>query len=56
VMAVDATASVDDARFELQKQGYAEVFRNPQVIKAIASGGESSSFSQMHIFCLYRQP
>jgi hypothetical protein len=42
VLAVDATASVNDARFELQKQGYAEAFRNPQVIKAIASGGEQS--------------
>jgi hypothetical protein len=42
VLAVDATASVDDARFALQKQGYAEAFRNPQVIKAIASGAEQS--------------
>jgi hypothetical protein len=42
VLAVDATASVDASRFELQKQGYASAFRNPQVIKAIASGGEQS--------------
>ena len=42
VLAVDATASVNPQRFELQKQGYAAAFRNPQVIKAIMSGGEQS--------------
>ena len=42
VLAVDATASVNDVRFRLQKQGYAAAFRNPQVIKAIASGGYQS--------------
>jgi hypothetical protein len=42
VLAVDASGSVNDARFELQKQGYAAAFRNPQVIKAIQSGGEQS--------------
>ena len=42
VLAIDASNSVSDARFELQKQGYVAAFRNPQVIKAIASGGEQS--------------
>jgi len=42
VLAVDASGSVNDRRFELQKQGYAAAFRNPQVIKAIASGAEQS--------------
>jgi hypothetical protein len=42
VLAVDASGSVDDTRFELQKQGYAAAFRNPQVIKAIMSGGEQA--------------
>lgn len=42
VLAVDASGSVNDARFELQKQGYAAAFRNLQVIKAIMSGGEQS--------------
>ena len=42
VLAVDASGSVNDTRFELQKQGYAAAFRNPQVIKAIMSGGEQS--------------
>lgn len=42
VLAIDATASVSNGRFELQKQGYAAAFRNPQVIKAIMSGGEQS--------------
>jgi len=42
VLAVDATASVNTQRFELQKQGYAAAFRNPQVIKAIMSGSEQA--------------
>src|SRR4051794_38506868 len=35
VLAIDASNSVTDERFELQKQGYVAAFRNPQVIKAI---------------------
>jgi hypothetical protein len=42
VLAIDTTASVSSARFELQKQGYAAAFRNPQVIKAIRSGAEQA--------------
>lgn len=42
VLAIDATASVTNGRFELQKRGYAAAFRNPQVIKAIMSGAEQS--------------
>jgi hypothetical protein len=42
VLAIDASNSVTDERFELQKRGYAEAFRNPQVVKAIASGGEQA--------------
>jgi hypothetical protein len=42
VLAIDASNSVTDDRFELQKQGYAAAFRNPQVIKAIMSGAEQS--------------
>lgn len=42
VLAVDCSNSVNDVRFELQKQGYAAAFRNPQVIRAIASGAEQS--------------
>lgn len=42
VLAVDASGSVNDVRFELQKQGYAAAFRNPQVLKAIMSGGEQA--------------
>ncbi len=38
VLAVDASGSVNPARFELQKQGYAAAFRNPRVISAIRSG------------------
>jgi hypothetical protein len=38
VLAVDASGSVDDARFALQKQGYAAAFRSPDVLRAIGSG------------------
>ena len=42
VLAIDASNSVTDDRFDLQKQGYVAAFRNPQVIKAIMSGAEQS--------------
>ena len=35
ILAVDASGSVDDERFELQKEGYAQAFRNPKVMDAI---------------------
>jgi hypothetical protein len=38
VLAVDASGSVNMRRFELQKQGYAQAFRNPRVLNAIRSG------------------
>jgi hypothetical protein len=38
VLAVDASGSVNQERFELQKQGYAAAFRNPRVLHAIRSG------------------
>ena len=38
VLAVDASGSVNQTRFELQKQGYVAAFRNPQVVRAIRSG------------------
>jgi hypothetical protein len=37
VLAVDASGSVDNRRFELQKRGYAAAFRNPQVLASIRS-------------------
>jgi hypothetical protein len=37
VLAVDASGSVDNRRFDLQKQGYAAAFRNPQVLHSIRS-------------------
>ena len=37
VLAVDASGSVSDERFELQKQGYAAAFRNRQVLNSIRS-------------------
>lgn len=42
VLAVDCSFSVSDDRFELQKQGYAAAFRNPQVLNAIRSLGTQS--------------
>ncbi len=38
VLAVDASGSVDQHRFELQKQGYVAAFRSPRVLNAIRSG------------------
>jgi hypothetical protein len=38
VLAVDTSGSVDQRRFELQKQGYVAAFRNPRVHEAIQSG------------------
>jgi hypothetical protein len=35
VLAVDTSGSVSMGRFELQKQGYAAAFRNPQVLNSI---------------------
>jgi hypothetical protein len=38
VLAVDASGSVDQVRFELQKRGYVAAFRHPRVLQAIRSG------------------
>jgi uncharacterized protein DUF1194 len=38
VLAVDASGSVDQFRFELQKRGYAAAFRHDRVLHAIRSG------------------
>jgi hypothetical protein len=38
VLAVDVSGSVNQTRFELQRQGYAAAFRNPRVLKAVRSG------------------
>ena len=42
VLAVDASGSVDQRRFELQRQGYAAAFRDPRVLRAIQSGAQQS--------------
>jgi Protein of unknown function (DUF1194) len=42
VLAVDASGSVDQTRFELQKRGYVAAFRHPRVIQAIQSGPTQS--------------
>jgi len=38
VLAVDASGSVNQTRFELQRKGYADAFRNPRVLDAIRGG------------------
>jgi len=38
VLAVDASGSVDQVRFELQRQGYVAAFRHDRVLAAIRSG------------------
>src|SRR6266853_465458 len=38
VLAVDASGSVDQRRFELQMQGYVAAFRDPRVLRAIQAG------------------
>jgi hypothetical protein len=38
VLAVDVSGSVNQTRFELQKEGYVAAFRNPRVLGAIRSG------------------
>ncbi len=38
VLAVDASGSVDNVEYALQRFGYANAFRNPRVIRAIRNG------------------
>jgi hypothetical protein len=40
VLAVDASGSVNQTRFDLQKHGYAQAFRSKEVIEAIAAGAD----------------
>jgi hypothetical protein len=42
VLAVDVSGSVNQERFELQKQGYVAAFRNARVLQAIRSGPNQS--------------
>lgn len=37
-LAVDASGSVNQYRFDLQKRGYVAAFRNPQVLNAVRAG------------------
>jgi hypothetical protein len=40
VLAVDASGSVNQTRFDLQKHGYAQAFRSREVIEAITAGAD----------------
>jgi hypothetical protein len=47
VLAVDASGSVNQARFVLQQQGYAAAFRHPRVLRAIRSGARQQIAAMM---------
>lgn len=38
VLAVDVSLSISEARFDLERRGYAEAFSDPQVLRAIGDG------------------
>jgi hypothetical protein len=42
VLAIDASGSVEEDRFELQKRGFAAAFRDPKVLQAIRAGNNRS--------------
>jgi hypothetical protein len=42
---VDASGSVNQYRFELQKRGYVDALRNPRVLQAVLSGGRTRSIA-----------
>src|SRR6267142_4017291 len=42
VLAIDASGSVEDDRFELQQRGFAAAFRDPRVLRAIRAGDHQS--------------
>src|SRR4029079_10195240 len=42
LLAVDASGSVNQTRFELQRRGYADAFRSQQVLNAIHGGSTGS--------------
>lgn len=42
VLAVDASGSVDDVEYALQRYGYASAFRNPRVLRAIRNGAHGA--------------
>jgi hypothetical protein len=44
---VDASGSVNQQRFELQRRGYADAFRNKQVLNAIRGGSTGSIATMM---------
>jgi uncharacterized protein DUF1194 len=45
ILAVDASGSVDQRRFDLQKRGYAAAFRNPRVLRAVRSAGPAGAIA-----------
>src|ERR1700759_615713 len=54
VLAVDASGSVNQYRFELQKRGYVAALRDPKVLDAIRSGMNGSIAVTMYQWTGYR--
>ncbi len=42
ILAVDTSGSVNEARFQLQRSGYAAAFRAPRLVQAIAGGANQA--------------
>lgn len=42
VLAADASGSIDDGEYALQRMGYAQALRDPRVLNAIRGGGEQA--------------
>ena len=49
VLLADATGSIDDREIMLQRQGYAEAMRDPEVLWAIRNGGSQSRIAVAYV-------
>jgi hypothetical protein len=49
VLLADATGSIDDVEIRLQRQGYADALVDPQVLWAIANGGQGGRIAVTYV-------
>ena len=49
VLLADATGSIDDVEIRLQRQGYADAMVDPQVLWAIANGGQNGRVAVAYV-------
>jgi hypothetical protein len=49
VLLADATGSIDDVEIRLQRQGYADAMVDPQVLWAIANGGQAGRIAVTYV-------